>query len=105
MKREELVTRWLNHLMSTCVLYKDKTNPKLFYYVLNENIKIKRDDKQKIIDIEYQTFWAKNRDLFCSTGPDFYYYLQYWSEKNNWKDYSIRPRSDLDLFKKEMISV
>ena len=55
-----------------------------------------------MVDIEYQSVWAKSRDLFYSNAHDFYYYLECWTKSNNWKDYSVYPSSDLDYFKKEM---
>lgn len=102
MKKEELVIKWMNHILSTCTLYKDKTNPKIYYYVLNGEVKFLRNDSLKIVDIEYQTIWVKSLNLFYSNAPDFYRYLQCWLNSNNWLNYSVFPSSDLDLCKKDM---
>jgi len=101
-KKEELVIRWMNHLLSSCTLYKDKQNPNLFYYVLDNKVKFIKNDETRVVDIEYQSVWAKSRELFYSNAHDFYYYLECWVKSNNWKDYSVYPSSDLDYFKKEM---
>lgn len=74
----------------------------MFYYVLDNKVKFIKNDETRVVDIEYQSVWAKSRDLFYSNAHDFYYYLECWTKSNNWKDYSVYPSSDLDYFKKEM---
>lgn len=102
MKREQLVTKWMNHILSECTLYRDKKKHNKFYYIKDGQIKIIRNDESKSIDIEYQSIWAKSRELFYSNGPDFYYYLGFWAKMNNWEGYDVFPSSDLDLLKNEM---